>query len=88
MSPLSKWMPPNRRDIPASPAAAENVGQDRVTSRAGLPGWVSVLGSNREAPARMVTLAPKVSVPKKVRMTRAPAALKVEWPETYSGTAG
>jgi hypothetical protein len=42
----------------------------------------------REVPALMVTLAPKVSVPKKVRMTLAPAPLKVEWPETYSGNGG
>jgi hypothetical protein len=43
-------MAPKRRDMPASPAAAENVGQYRVTSLAGLPGLVAVRGSIRELP--------------------------------------
>jgi hypothetical protein len=88
MSPLGKWMPPKRRDMPALPAAAEKVGQDRVTSLAGVPGLVGVLGSIREVPALTVTLAPKLSEPKKVETTRPPAALKVEWPDTYSGNGG
>ena len=36
LSPLWKWMPPYRRDQPASSAAAVNVGHDRVTSVAGV----------------------------------------------------
>jgi len=42
----------------------------------------------REVPAGTVTLAPKLLEPMKVVMTCAPAALKVEWPETYSGNGG
>jgi hypothetical protein len=81
-------MPPYRRDQPASSAAAEYVGHSRVTSLAGVPGWVGVLGSIREAPALTVTLAPKASEPVNIDRTRAPAALKVEWPEVYSGNGG
>jgi hypothetical protein len=66
----------------------ENVGQYRVTSLAGLPELVAVRGSIRELPALTVTLAPKLSEPRKVEMTRAPAPLKVEWPDTYSGNGG
>ena len=49
---------------------------------------MGVLGSIREVPALTVTLAPKLSEPRKVEMTRAPAALKVEWPDTYPGNGG
>ena len=45
-------------------------------------------GSTRELPARMVALAPKRSEPVKRASTAAAAALKVEWPETYSGNGG
>ena len=55
---------------------------------AGVPGCSAVLGSMREVPAGTVTLAPKLLEPVKVVMTCAPAALKVEWPETYSGNGG
>jgi hypothetical protein len=55
---------------------------------AGVPGCSAVLGSIRDSPARTVTLAPKLSEPMKVVMTCAPAALKVERPDTYSGNGG
>src|SRR5215211_4402738 len=76
-------MPPQRRDQPASSAAAPMVFQDKTTSLAGV-----MPGSILELPALMVTLALKLSVPKKApRMVR-PAALKVLCPDTYSGNGG
>ena len=36
----------------------------------------------------MVTVAPKVSLPVNAASMVAPAALKVEWPDRYSGNAG
>ena len=36
----------------------------------------------------MVTVAPKVSLPVNAASMVAPAAVKVEWPDTYSGKAG
>jgi hypothetical protein len=53
-----------------------------------VPGWVAVRGSIREVPALTVTLAPKVSEVVNRERTRAPAPLKVEWPDTYSGNGG
>jgi hypothetical protein len=62
--------------------------QDRVTGAAGTPGWVSVRGSTRELPAGMVSDIPKVSLPVADLRSMAAAALKVEWPERYSGKDG
>jgi hypothetical protein len=76
-------MPPYRRDIPASSAAAVKVGQERVTSDLG-----AVPGSTLEEPERMVTPSPKRSLPVKRRRISAPAALKVLWPEEYSWKGG
>ena len=76
-------MPPSRRERAAWTAASVNVGQERTTSAAGV-----VPGSTRELPAGMVTLPPKRSDPVKRASTAAAAALKVEWPETYSGNGG
>ena len=45
-------------------------------------------GSTKDDPGRTVTLAPKRSLPVKRCSTRAPAALKVECPETYSANGG
>src|SRR5436309_8882158 len=69
--------------MPASSAAALKVAQVSVTGRAG-----TSPGSTREEPAGIVTASPKVSLPVKPASTAAAAALKVLWPETYSGKAG
>src|SRR4029453_15198504 len=47
-----------------------------------------VPGSPRELPAGIDALAPKRSDPVKRASTAAAAALKVEWPDTYSGNGG
>src|SRR5829696_7303025 len=71
------------RARPARSAASLKVGQARVTSVAGM-----LSGSTRELPAGTVTKAPKWSEPVKWASTSAAAALKVEWPETYSANGG
>ena len=81
-------MPPRRRDSPASLAAAVRVGQLSRMLLAGVPTWVSVRGSNREVPASMVTLAPKLSLPVNLARMAAAAELKVLCPDTYSGNGG
>ena len=76
-------MPPYRREIPASSAAAENVAHDSVTSFAGV-----IPGSTRELPAATVTEAPKASLPVNRFKISAPAALKALCPEIYSWKGG
>jgi hypothetical protein len=73
-------MPPYRHDMPGSSAASVSVFQDRITFLAGV-----MPGSIFELLAGMVTLALKLSVPKKEIRTLRPAALKVLCPDTYSG---
>src|ERR671934_445840 len=46
----SKWMPPQRREIPASSAAAEKVGHDNLTGADGVSP-----GSTLELPGSIVT---------------------------------
>ena len=41
-----------------------------------------------DVPGLTVTLAPNRSLPVKRCRTLAPAPLKVEWPDTYSGNGG
>ena len=82
-SPCSKWMPPQRRDIPAASAALEKVGKESVRSSAG-----TTPGSPVEVPARMVTDTPNVSLPVKDLRTSAAAAEKTLCPEKYSGNGG
>ena len=62
--------------------ASENVGHDSVTSVAG------VFDSNFDEFALIVMLPPKVSPPLARARRLAPAAVKVECPDTYSGTGG
>src|SRR6266542_2405790 len=76
-------MPPYRREIPASSAASENVRHDSVTGAAGVRP-----GSTFELPAATVTDAPNLSLSVKSRRISAPAALKVLWPDAYSGNGG
>src|SRR6266508_5267724 len=76
-------MPPYRREIPASSAASENVRHDSLTGAAGVRP-----GSTFELPAATVTDAPNLSLPVKSRRISAPAALKVLWPDAYSGNGG
>src|SRR5919197_1635457 len=75
-------MPPYRREMPASLDASENVGHDSVMSVAG------VFDSNFDEPALIVMLPPKVSLPLARARRLAPAAEKVECPDTYSGNGG
>jgi hypothetical protein len=76
-------MPPWRRESPASSSALVKVGQVSTIGIAGV-----ARGSIRDEPAGMVTWAPNRSLPVNIRKTRAPAALKVLWPDTYSGNGG
>jgi hypothetical protein len=72
MSPVWKWMPPQRRDQPASSAVSISLGQEMATFVAGvMPG--SILGDARLD----VTLALKSALfPKNMLSTRLPAALR------------
>jgi hypothetical protein len=76
-------MPPYSREMPAWSAAAVKDFHERVTGLAG-----TAPGSTRELPAGMVTASPKVSLPVAALRRMAAAALKVEWPEMYSGNGG
>ena len=76
-------MPPWRRDMPASSLAELKVGQ---TSGVGSSGVAP--GSMDELPGLIVTLAPNRSLPVNRCRTLAPAPLKVECPDTYSGNGG
>ena len=76
-------MPPYRREMPASSAAAENVGQASVMSVAG-----TMPGSTFELPATIVAAPPNVSPRVNRRKISAPAALKLLWPDEYSGKGG
>lgn len=69
--------------MPASWAAAVNVGQDRTTSLAGV-----MPGSITDEPAVTVTEWPKLSLPVNDFSTSAAAALKVLCHETYSANGG
>src|SRR5215207_8189308 len=81
-SPVSKWMPPSRREVPASSPVCDQVGREKVTSVAG------VVGSIFSEPAGTVTVAPNVSPPVNHDRIAIPAPLNVECPETYSGNPG
>ena len=72
-----KWIPPYSRDSPASPAAEVKVDHPSCTGAAG-----TVPGSTNELPVAKVAVRFRESLPVKVRMTWAAAALKVLWPET------
>ena len=69
--------------MPAWSAASENVGQDSVTSLVG-----TAPDSTFELPAASVTVAPNASLLVKRFRISAPAALKLLWPEEYSGNGG
>ena len=69
--------------MPASSLAELKVGQ---TSGVGSSGVAP--GSMNELPGLIVTLAPNRSLPVNCCRTLAPAPLKVEWPDTYSGNGG
>ena len=71
-SPLSKWIPPYRRDMPAWLAASENVAHESVMS---VPGTSP--GSMGDAPRSIVTAPPNTSLPVKDFRISAPAALNV-----------
>jgi hypothetical protein len=64
-------------------AAAANVRNVSVTGRAGV-----TPGSIMELPAGTVTEKPNRWLPVNEASTSAAAALKVEWPETYSANGG
>src|ERR671912_382299 len=76
-------MPPWRRELPASSLAALNVGHSSTCGSSGV-----APGSKNERPGRTVTLAPNRSLPVNRCRTLAPAPLKVECPDTYSGNGG
>jgi hypothetical protein len=61
--------------------ASSKVAHRKVTSAAGVPGWVAVRGSTTEEPALRVTLALNSAAPRKSLSTAAPAALKLLCPE-------
>jgi hypothetical protein len=82
-SPSRKWMPPNRRDRPASSAASSKVRHDNATGLAGV-----APGSIAEAPGATTTVAPKRGLPVNSRRMAAAAALKALWPEVYSAKGG
>lgn len=82
-SPLSKWMPPSRRDRAASSAASENVRHVIVTGATGV-----TPGSIIELPGGNVTESPSRSLPVDAASTSAPAALKALCPDTYSAKGG
>src|SRR5687768_12147198 len=82
-SPSLKWIPPYWRDSPAWSAAAVKDFQDKVTGAAG-----TAPGSTLELPAGKVIDMPRSSLPVNSCSTAAAAALKVEWPETYSANGG
>ena len=69
--------------MPASSRAALNVGQVSTVGSSGV-----APGSTNDVPGRTVTLAPNRSLPVNRYRTLAPAPLKVEWPEVYSGNGG
>ena len=69
--------------MPASSLAMVNVGHRSTVGSSGV-----APGSMNEVPGRTVTLAPNRSLPVNCWRTLAPAPLKVECPDTYSGTAG
>jgi hypothetical protein len=76
-------MPPYRREMPASSAASENVGHESVMSTAG-----TLPGSTFELPAAIVAAPPNAFLRVNRRRISAPAALKLLWPEEYSGNGG
>src|SRR5215204_1166748 len=81
-SPVSKWIPPSRREVPASSPVCDQVGSENVTALAG------VFGQILRDPAGTVTVAPNVSPPVNQDRIAIPAPLNVECPETYSGNPG
>src|SRR5258708_30712025 len=83
ISPAKKWIPPYRREMPASLAASVKVFQVRVTGCAGVKPC-----STFELPAAKVTEPPKVSLRVKRFRISAPAALKLLCPEMDSGKGG
>ncbi len=82
-SPSSKWIPPYRRDHPASSAASLNVGHESVIGVAGV-----MAGSARLVPIAMVTECPNESDPVNRFRISALAALNVLCPELYSANGG
>ena len=79
----SKWMPPRRREKPASAAASLNVFQRSVTGRDG-----AKPGSTLLVPAASVTSWLKSSLPVNRLRISAAAALKPLWPDGYSANGG
>ncbi len=69
--------------MPASSAAAENVGHWSVIAVVG-----EKPGSAADSPGMIVTDAPNESLPVKRRSTSADAALNVECPDVYSANGG
>src|SRR6266536_3421229 len=78
-----KWMPPCRREVPASSRAALNVAHSSTTGSSGV-----APGSTVDVPGLMVTRPPNVSLPVNDWRTRTLAPLNGLWPETYAGNGG
>src|SRR5690349_4665372 len=82
-SPALKWIPPYRREMPASFAASLKVFHCKVMGVDGVRP-----GSMLDEPWGKVTESPKPSLPVNSNRTSAPAALNALCPEMYSGNGG